>query len=97
MRGFRVWMEVYEKIKCAIVFRYQILLRSESAECGDAELHYYAIHHGNILSKMTSEIQTGETYNFFHDGFIDPTELERGFEYERKKLQHMGYFSDLIA
>ena len=59
---------------------YQTLLRSESAECGDAELHY-AIHKGNILNKMTNKTQTEEIYNFFHDGFIDRVEMERGFEY----------------
>ncbi len=68
---------------------YQSLLRSESAECGDAELHY-AIHHGNILKKMTTKSQTEEIYNFFHDGFIDRVELERGFKYSGTKTPAYG-------
>ena len=68
---------------------YQSLLRSESAECGDAELHY-AIHRGNILNKMTTKAQTKEIYSFFHDGFMDRVKLERGFKYSGEKTPAYG-------
>jgi len=57
------------------------LLRNESAERGDADLHF-SLQNGNILSKMMNEQERECTLDFFVDGFLDRIDLERGFAYE---------------
>ena len=85
-------------------FWYQSLMRSESAECGDAEFHY-ALRHGDVLRKMTTEVQTDMVYQFFIDGFMDRVEIERGFDYRGEKtpvyallyrFNSLGYIAPVI-
>lgn len=61
-------------------FWYDSLMRSTSAELGDAEFHY-SLRQGNILEKMLTVSQRAAVFEFFHDGFIDRVEAERGFIY----------------
>lgn len=61
-------------------FWYQSLMRNDSTECGDAEFHY-SLYRGNILDKMISKTRRDIIYAYFHDGFIDRLEVERGYEY----------------
>lgn len=57
------------------------LLRNESAEKGDAELHY-ALQHGDVFSKMMNDHERERLFGFFIDGFLDRIDVERGWAYE---------------
>ena len=85
-------------------FWYQSLMRSESAERGDAEFHY-SLYRGNLLNKMTTKEQTQEIYSYFIDGFLDRIEAERGFKYSGSstpayswiaRFNSLGYISPII-
>ena len=39
---------------------------------------------------MTTKAQIKEIYSFFHDGFMDRVELERGFKYSGEKTPAYG-------
>ena len=59
-------------------FWYHSLLRSEDCAQGDAEFHV-ALFRGRILEKMVSPAQRNLILTFFHDGFLDRLDQERGF------------------
>ncbi|WP_395373419.1 hypothetical protein [Marinicella sp. W31] len=61
-------------------FWYQSLIANESASRGGLDLHQ-ALIRGQIFEKMTTSKQTEAIFKFFHDGFIDRIEMERGFQY----------------
>ena len=85
-------------------FWYQTLMRNDSTDIGNAEFHK-SLHHGDILRKMTTKEQTEAIYSFFHDGFIDRIEMERGFMYCGSKtpaysfiqrFNSLGYIAPII-
>lgn len=59
-------------------FWYSSLMRSQDCAQGDAEFHY-ALAHGQILEKMVTSAQRDQVFDFFHDGFLDRLDQERGF------------------
>ncbi|MEZ5472652.1 MAG: hypothetical protein R3E90_12850 [Marinicella sp.] len=85
-------------------FWYDSLMRSESTELGLYDLHD-VIYRGDILTKMLTDGQRIKVLDFFHDGFIDRIEAERGFMYSGKqtpayswinRLNSMGYIAPII-
>lgn len=54
------------------------LMRNQDCAQGDAEFHY-ALAHGRILEKMVTPEQRDRIFDFFHDGFLDRLDHERGF------------------
>lgn len=54
------------------------LMRNHDCSQGDAEFHY-ALTHGQILEKMLTPAQRDRVFDFFHDGFLDRLDQERGF------------------
>ncbi len=61
-------------------FWYKTLMNNESANQGDAGFHY-ALHREKILESMVTQKQKKEIYEYFHDGFLNRIEQERGFIY----------------
>ena len=59
-------------------FWYDTLMNNASAERGEGDFHYSLLR-GNIVKKMLSEKEAQSLYDFFHDGFLDRIEAERGF------------------
>lgn len=59
-------------------FWYSSLGRSQGSAQGDAEFHY-ALLRGRILEKMVTPVQRDLIFTFFHDGFLDRLDQERGF------------------
>lgn len=58
-------------------FWYSSLMDNQDCAQGDAEFHY-ALAHGRILEKMVSPAQRDQIFDFFHDGFLDRLDRERG-------------------
>lgn len=63
-------------------FWYETLLRSESAERGDADFHR-ALIRGEIATKMMSSDERRRLFAFFVDGLLDRIDEERDFAYKR--------------
>lgn len=59
-------------------FWYESLLRNQDCAQGDAEFHY-ALHRGQILDTQVTPTQRELIFTFFHDGFLDRLDQERGF------------------
>lgn len=59
-------------------FWYSSLMRSQDCAQGDSEFHY-SLWHGRILEKMVTPAQRDLIFTFFHDGFLDRLDQERGF------------------
>ena len=59
-------------------FWYSSLMSNHDCAQGDAEFHY-ALAHGGILEKMVTPAQRERILVFFHDGFLDRLDIERGF------------------
>jgi hypothetical protein len=55
------------------------LMRNQDCSQGDAEFHY-ALLHGRILEQMVTPAQRDRILDFFHDGFLDRLDQERGFD-----------------
>ncbi len=61
-------------------FWHTSLMRNSAAAVGDAEFHH-ALYRGDVLDKMVTKSQLPAIFKFFHDGFIERIEVERGFQY----------------
>ncbi len=59
-------------------FWYSSLMRSQDCAQGDAEFHHSLLH-GRILEQMVTPAQRDLIFTFFHDGFLDRLDQERGF------------------
>ena len=64
---------------------YNSLMRNEDCAVGDAEFHS-ALHHGQILEKQVTPDQRDQIYSFFHDGFLDRLDQERGFVASKRQI-----------
>ncbi len=65
-----------------LMFWCESLMRNESAELGDADLHR-ALLCGRTLDTMLTESQRRKCLAIFRDGLLDRLDVERGFVYER--------------
>src|SRR5258708_5497542 len=69
-------------------FWYQTLMRNRDCAVGDAEFHYGLLR-GQVLEKMLAPTQQQKVFTFFHDGFLDRVDQERGLiEVDSKWLPH---------
>ncbi len=71
---------------------YRSLMKNQPAAQGSAEFHH-ALYKGNVLQKMTPPAQREAIYQFFHDGFIDRIDRERGFSYCGSLTPAYGWIS----
>lgn len=71
-------------------FWYDTLMRNDSAERGDADLHRSLLR-GQILTKMVTPEQRQAIYQFMHDAFIERLENERGFIYAASSTPAYGW------
>lgn len=69
-----------------LAFWHDTLMRHEAAVLGDSEFHY-AIHHGKILSRMTTLEETQQIIDFFHDALIERIKMERAVTGKRLELK----------
>ena len=73
-------------------FWYKTLMNNDSANQGDAGFHY-SLHQGKILKSMVTQKQKQEIYKYFHDGFLDRIEQERGFIYSGSSTPAYAWIS----
>ena len=69
-------------------------MQSTGCARGDADFHY-ALLHGQILEKMVTPSQYTQILNFFHDGFLDRLDQERGFVYRGSHTPAYGWIGRL--
>jgi hypothetical protein len=102
----RLQREVFDYLfPVCLNYWYASLMRNEPAEQGDAEFHH-ALYRGNILDRMVSGHQRHEIYRYFHDGFLDRIEMERGFSCRGQstpayawigRFNSLGHIAPIIA
>jgi hypothetical protein len=73
-------------------FWYHTLLRNVGCAVGDAEFHY-ALFRGEILEKYVTPDQRNQIFTFFHDGFLDCLDEQRGFIYQDVQPPASGWIS----
>lgn len=71
-------------------FWYHTLMNSVGCAVGDAEFHY-SLFHGQILEKHVTPSQHDQIFTFFHDGFLDRIDEERGFIYRDSHTPAYGW------
>jgi hypothetical protein len=71
-------------------FWYHTLLRNVGCAVGDAEFHY-ALFRGQTLDKLVTPSQRTQILTFFHDGFLDRVDAERGFIYRDSQTPAYGW------
>ena len=70
-------------------FWYDTLMRGCAAERGDSDFHY-AMMRGDIANKMLNKNERSLLHDFFHDGFLDRLESQRGLIYDVSKSENVS-------